>query len=188
VIARILSGLSTARVVGIVGAGCLAAGMLTGGLLGWRLQDARAEKIQAAWDRDRAEKAGEAFRRLRASTEATAEVGTRVAEAQVRVETRTRTLKQKVTVYVPSIAPAGVIRAGDRVPVGALVLLDAAARGDDPDGLSVTAGQSYDLASDVHFAQLVDNYIDNLGRGRQNAEQLDGLQDWVRRQQALDGR
>lgn len=33
-----------------------------------------------------------------------------------------------------------------------------------------------------------DNYIDNLGRGRQNAAQLDSLQDWVRRQQALDAR
>jgi len=187
-IARILSGLSTVRIAGIVGAGCLAAGMLTGGLLGWRLQEARTEKVQAAWDRDKAEKASEAFNRLRASSEATAEVGTRAAEAQVRIETRMRTLKQKVTVYVPRITPAGVIRADDRVPVGALVLLDAAARGDDPDGVSVTTGQSYDLASSVRFTELVGNYVENLGRGRQNAEQLGGLQDWVRRQQALDAR
>jgi hypothetical protein len=154
--------------------------------MGWRLQQAQAEKIQAAWDRDRAEKAVAALDRLKASNAATVDAGTRAAEAQARIETRTRTLKQKVTVYVPKIAPAGVIRADDRVPVGALVLLDAAARGDDPDGVSVTAGQSYDLASPVHFTELVGNYVENLGRGRQNAEQLSGLQDWVRRQQALD--
>jgi hypothetical protein len=175
------------RLAALVGVASLALGGLTGGVVGWRLQDGRAAKIQAAWDREKAGHAKAALGRVQATGMVTVAAAQRATDTQVRIETRYRTLKEKVRTYVPTTAPQGVIRADDRVPVGALVLLDAAARGDDPDGISVTAGHSYDLASPVRFAELVGGYVENLGIGRQNAEQLKGLQGWVREQQAIDG-
>lgn len=177
---------SAYRMAAIVGASSLIVGVIAGSVVGWRLQDSRLEKIQAAWDREKAKDAREALGRLRASSDATAEIGAKSIEAQVRIETRARMLKEKVTVHVPKTTPLGVIRADDRVPVGALLLLDAAARGDDPDGVSVAAGRSHELASPVRFAELVGGYVENLGIANANAEQLRGLQEWVRRQQALD--
>lgn len=178
--------LTAYRATAIVGASALIVGVLAGSAIGWRLQDGRVAKVQAAWDRQKSVDAQSALNRLRASSEASAEIGAKSVEAQVRVEARTRALKEKVVVYVPKTTPPGVIRADDRVPVGALVLLDAAARGDDPDGLSVAAGKSHEFASPVRFAELVGGYVVNLGIANQNAEQLSGLQAWVRRQQALD--
>jgi hypothetical protein len=174
------------RLTALVGVASLMLGGLAGASLGARLQEGRAAKVQADWDREKVGQTRAALGRVQAAGKVTAEAGQKAAEAQVRIETRYRTLKEKVRIYVPTTAPHGVIRADDRVPVGALVLLDAAARGDDPDGISVTAGQSYDLASPVRFAEFVGGYVENLGIGRQNAEQLKGLQGWVREQGAID--
>lgn len=118
--------------------------------------------------------------------EVTAAAGKSAEAAQASLRTRYRTIRERITRYVPTETPPGVIRADDRVPVGALILLDAAARGDDPDAISVTAGQSYDLGSPVHFTELVGNYVDNLGIGAANARQLSDLQAWARAQEALN--
>jgi hypothetical protein len=67
-----------------------------------------------------------------------------------------------------------------------VLLLDAAVRGDEPEPISVAAGETYELGSAIRFDQLVDGYIVNLGVGHQNARQLTDLQEWVRRQQALE--
>lgn len=105
-------------------------------------------------------------------------------KTEARIEYRYRTLREKVRIYVPKVAPPGVIRCDDRLPVGAVSLLDAAARGDDPDAVSVTSGQSYETGSPVRFCQLVDNYVVNLGIGHTTAAQLTGLQGWIREQEA----
>ena len=117
----------------------------------------------------------------------TSRADTQATQTQVRIQTRYRTLIEKVPQYVPVETPDGVIGADDRVPVGALSLLDEAARGDSPDAVSVSSGNSYELASPLRFTELVRGYVTNLGIGHQNAQQLGGLQGWVRDQQALDG-
>lgn len=121
---------------------------------------------------------------VKAQTRITAKTETKAAKAQAKIEIRYRTLREKVKVYVPTETPAGVIRADDRLPLGAVLLLDAAARGDDPDAISVTGGRSYETASAVRFDQLIDNYVVNLGVGHQNTRQLIDFQDWAREQQA----
>jgi len=124
--------------------------------------------------------------RIQSAGEVTTAAGKTAEAAQASLRTVYRTLRERVVRYVPTETPPGVIRADDRVPVGALILLDAAARGDDPDAVSVTTGQSYDLGSPIHFAQLVGNYVDNLGIGAANARQLSDLQAWARAQEALN--
>jgi hypothetical protein len=174
------------KTVAIVAGAALVAGGLAGGALGSRLQEAKSAKIQSAWDKEKAGRATAALGRVQAQSAVTADVGQKAAEAQVRIETRYRTLKEKVRVYVPTVTPPGVIRADDRVPVGALVLLDAAARGGGDDAVSVTTGKSYDLASPLRFTELVGGYVDNLGIGHATAGQLSDLQGWIRGQEALN--
>ena len=169
----------------IVGAACVAVGAAGGATVQGKLKDAKIAQLRATHAEEQAKAATDALVRTQAQGGVTAQVGQEAAEAQVRIEYRYRTLRQKVPVYVPKVTPPGVIRADDAVPVGALVLLDAAARGDDPDSLSVTAGKSYDLGSAVHFTQLVDGYVANLGIGHANSRQLTDLQDWTRRQAAV---
>lgn len=123
---------------------------------------------------------------VRAQAQITAKAETRAVKAQAKIEYRYRTLREKVRVYVPTETPPGVIRAGDRLPLGAVLLLDAAARGDDPDALSVTTGRTYETATAIRFDQLVDNYVLNLGVGHETSERLNGLQGWVRDQEAAN--
>jgi hypothetical protein len=181
---NILASIYGFRVTAIAVVSALAMGALAGIALGSRLQEGKTAKIQAAWIQEKASQAMAAADRAQAAGLVTAAVGQKAAETQVRIETRFRTLRERVPVYVPNIAPPGVIRADDRVPVGALVLLDAAARGEEPDAISVASGKSYDLASSLRFSELVGNYVENLGIGHQNAEQVRRLQEWIRGQEA----
>lgn len=127
-----------------------------------------------------------------AKTEGKAEtkITTRADKAEVKIqkqiEYRTRILRQKVVEYVPLHVPAGYIGAGDLVPHSTVLLLDAAVRGDTPEPLSVTAGQSYEIASAVRFDQLVDGYVVNLGVGRANTAQLMAAQAWAKEQYERD--
>lgn len=121
---------------------------------------------------------------VKTQTKVTAKAEGQAVKAQAKIEYRYRTLREKVRVYVPRETPPGVIRADDQLPLGAVLLLDAAARGDDPDAVSVTGGRTYETASAIRFGQLVDNYVLNLGIGHETTERLNGLQGWVRDQEA----
>lgn len=164
----------------LTGAVCLAAGLAGGGLLGTALKNGQIERIE----RNHAEEQTRAVRAALAQVQDQARVTTRsgqaAAENQARLETRYRILRQKVPVYVTRKADADLA-----VPLGAVVLLDAAARGDDPDGVSFAAGQSYDTASELTLAQLIDSIVANYGLANANAQQLSDLQDWIRQQEAL---
>lgn len=123
---------------------------------------------------------------VKAQTRITTKAEKQAVQTQTKIEIRYRTLREKVPYYVPLHTAPGVIGAGDFVPASTVLLLDAAVRGDEPEPLSVSSGQSYELASPFRFDQLVDNYVVNLKVGHQNTEQLTGLQGWVREQEALN--
>lgn len=88
--------------------------------------------------------------------------------AQVKIVTRTRTLLQKVNVYVPVSTPC--------VPWGVVRLHDAAVLGVDPSTLQLPAGQSNDSCSGVAASSLVAVVVANYGAAQQNAKQLDDLE------------
>jgi len=185
-LSKLYAGLGAAVLVLLLLTGCYAKGRHDGKSTEQKRSAVAIAKLQASWDREKAAQMAAAQAHNAAAAQATADAGDRAQAAQTVIQTRYRTLREKVRVYVPTETPPGVIRADDRVPIGALVLLDAAARGDDLDAVSVTSGQSYELASSLRFTELVGGYVDNLGIGHQNAAQLSGLQGWVRAQQELN--
>lgn len=124
----------------------------------------------------------------KAETRITEKADKAEVKVQKQIEWRTRTLRQKVVEYVPLHSPAGYISAGDLVPHSTVLLLDAAVRGDAPEPISVTSGQSYETASNVRFDQLVDSYVGNLGVGHSIRGQLIEAQDWARKQAERDQR
>jgi hypothetical protein len=140
------------------------------------LAKGRAE-IQAAWDKDKARQMAAAQAHNAAADKISADVGAKAEAAQVRIETRYRTLIQKVPQHVPP-------NADPVVPAALVRLLDEAAAGDDPDAISFAAGRSLEAGAPVKLGSLATVVIGNYGVATANARQLTDLQDWVRRQQA----
>lgn len=103
----------------------------------------------------------------KAVTKADAVVAKSDELAQVKIVTRTRTLLQKVPVYVTTSTPC--------IPWSVLRLHDAAVLGVDPSALPLPAGQSPNACSDVSTSAFVDTIIANYRAAQQNAQQLDDL-------------
>lgn len=87
---------------------------------------------------------------------------------QTRIVTRTRTLLQKVNVYVPVSTPC--------VPWGVVRLHDAAVLGVDPGTLQAPPGAADDACSPFTAAQLMAAVVANYGAADQNAQQLNDLE------------
>lgn len=91
--------------------------------------------------------------------------------AQVQIRTVTKTIIEKVPVYVKADSCD--------LPGGFRLLVDAAADGVIPDPASLT--DAAPVPADVAAESVVSNY----GIARENAERLRGLQEWVSAQRAL---
>jgi hypothetical protein len=131
--------------------------------------NARAARLQARLDALQAQAKTLAPRQ--AEVTRAADVKAKATDQAIQV--RYRTLVEKV--YVPADPAADPV-----VPAEHVRLLDEAAS-----PVSITTGQSYDLATPLRLSELVRGYVTNLGIGSQNAEQLSGLQGWIRDQEAL---
>jgi|GEM_PF-778650 len=123
--------------------------------------------------------------REREQADVTASVESKAVAAQVEIRTITRTIVEKVPVYVTAEADAACV-----VPRGAVVLLNAAAAGDplpksasEPDAAAANAE-----ASGVALSRLVEVTAENYGSYQSVARQLTDLQDWIRQQQAVTNR
>jgi hypothetical protein len=122
-----------------------------------------------------------ALDRKEASAGVTAQVGQQAEANQVRIETRYRTIQQKVPIYVPQAVDDSTV-----VPVGLVRLLDAAAAGQDPDGVSFAAGRSHEAASGVKLSTLSSVVAGNYGVCNATRQQLIDFQSWARAQEALN--
>lgn len=100
---------------------------------------------------------------------------------QARIQTITRTLIQKVPVYVDRQDVADC-----RVNVGFVRLFNAAATGVDPGSVPGAASQSNDAASGVGLDTVASVTISDFGAANANAQQLADLQAWVRAQEAAN--
>lgn len=164
----------------VTAAVCLAVGGVAGGQVVRLIKNGEISRLE----RDQAELQVRAIREAVARTQEQARITTqasqRAAENQAKVEIRYHTLRQKVPVYVTREADARAV-----VPLGAIRLLDAAAAGADPDGVSFAAGKSHDVAAGVELSTLVGVVVANYGVANANAQQLSDLQEWIRQQQNL---
>jgi hypothetical protein len=99
------------------------------------------------------------------------------ATAQARISTVYQTLSQEVATYVPPKADAAC-----PIDVGAVRLLDAAARG--LPAVSLAPAGADDAPSGVALSHLVSTDVANDEAAAANAEQLSALQAWIRAEQA----
>jgi hypothetical protein len=65
-----------------------------------------------------------------------------------------------------------------------ICVLDAAATGRDPAELPLGAGQFDESCAPVAASDLARRIAENYGAARQNAEQLNALEAWVRAEEA----
>lgn len=110
----------------------------------------------------------------------TNQVAIAAAEHQVAIQTRTIETVREVPRYVTREADARCT-----VPVGAVRLHDAAAKGVPPDAVSFAAGKPNDAASGVDLSRLMSVAAANYGSCLQVRQNYIDLQSWVRGQQAV---
>lgn len=135
---------------------------------GWNVRDGRAAKVELRT----VTRTIEVERKRDAVS---AEVGAKAAKAVERERVVTRTLIQKVPVYV---APETDRRFP--LPVGFVRVHDAAVSGAEP--LPDPAGRADGSASDVAASEAAGVVAANYGDCRADQAKLSALQDWNRRQ------
>lgn len=139
---------------------------------GFRVYDAGQEDIQKKWDASVARGIIEVQKMKEKQVVVTTRVETKYIDRIKTIREKGDVIVQKVPVYIPADTPD--------FPGGFRVLLDGAATGIVPD-----AGSELDAAP-VPAQTLAASVADNYGTCLANAEQLIGLQEWVREQQALN--
>jgi hypothetical protein len=130
-----------------------------------------AEQVQARWDAAMREQAlQDAAVRVR-QAEATVKVVTRYVDRVRVVREKGETIIREVPVYVPVQADAAC-----SVNRGFVRVHDSAAHNTVPE----PAGDADAGASGVALSEVAGTVADNYRRCHENAEQLRGLQGWVR--------
>lgn len=108
-----------------------------------------------------------------------AELGMKAAERQVAIQTVTNEHIREVPAHVTPQADARCT-----VPVGAVRLHDAAARGVPVEAIPAAAGQSDDAASGVALSGLLSAVVANYGTCQQVRQTLTDLQAYERQRLA----
>jgi hypothetical protein len=145
-----------------------AATAIGGFAAGWRVHDWRdgAAEVRAEHT------AVKTVQRQAAASQAIAVADQR---AQDHVRTVTKTLIQKVPVYVTATTDARF-----PLPWGFVRLHDAAASGDDLSAAAASPGRPDDVASDVAASEAAGVIVENYGACRADQTRLAALQAWTR--------
>ena len=144
------------------------------------IQTWRIDRLKAAPVKAELKVAQKVIQRTAKADAITQRVGEKSEAAQVQIRTVTRTIVEKVPVYVPAPTDARY-----PLPNGLVRLHDASALGLDPAALPNPAGGLDDAASTVAASDLATVLAGNYGQCREDQQRLTDLQDWVRQQQAL---
>ena len=154
--------------------GLLIAAMLAGAAGGWTVRD-RDYQAHLKADAQAAAMAQQQARTVEGKNEDTArEIGVEVEKTKVEIRTVTRTIIERVPEYVTLEADAKCV-----VPVGAVVLLNAAASGNPPP--AGTPGEPIDAPSGVDLSEVVRVTTENYGTYHEVVAQLIGWQEWYAR-------
>lgn len=139
-----------------------------------RIDQVALLKLEAKW-KDAEIAAVEAARKIqKAQDEVSLKAAVAEAKAQQQIVTKTETVVREVPKYVPVASKCAVT-------VGFLRVLDAAILGRSPADLPLPAGKSNDSCADLDAPTVAARLVANLGTCQANAQQLNGLQDWVRK-------
>lgn len=122
-----------------------------------------------------------ALARQKREDRATLAAALKDAAAQTRIVTLTKTIKERIPVYVTAKSDAACI-----INHGFVRVFDAAAGGVDPAELPGTAGEPDDAPAAVTLSGVAALSADNDAAARANAKQLEDLQDWIRAQEAIE--
>jgi hypothetical protein len=144
------------------------------GVQTWRIDRLKAEPVKAE---NHALKA--AAKKEHKADGVTARIGETSAATVSHIEYRTRTLIQKVPVYV---TPATDARFGN-LPWGFVRLHVSAVSGVDP--VSIAPGEPDDAPSTVAVSNVLAVDVSNAGSCRADQARMSELQDWIRQQQAV---
>lgn len=139
-----------------------------------RHHGAEAEKAAEAKRLAKAQKA--VVRREKKAEATTKKVADKITAQQVRIEYRTKTIIEKVPVYVTAEADAAC-----SVPVGFVVLHDAAASGSEAK-LPAAPGGSVEAPSGVALSTVSETVAVNYGIAYQWRAEALGWREWYERQ------
>lgn len=95
---------------------------------------------------------------------------------QEKIVLQTVTITKEIPIYVQDNSTC--------ITVGLVRVFDAATTGADPAALDLAAGESNDTCAGLGWHALAESVAGNYGRARQDAAQLTGLQEYVRKVQA----
>lgn len=163
---------SKAGIVGMIAVGLL----LLFGVQEARLHHAKAD-LTALRKADAAAQAL-AVERQKASDAISASAKTETASQRAQIVTQTKTLIQKVRVYVPAAADAQCV-----IPAGFVQLHDLAAS-----GLSSPASGSVEAASGVQLSTVLETVIGNYGVAYDWRAEALGWRSWYKAQAAAWGK
>ena len=182
---RILDTLAGLKTHAIIAAVCLALGFAGG----WTVRDwkASAERAAAAISTAKAREAAvrDALERERDQVAVSHAAEVAAISAQVEIRTVTKTLIERIPVYVPAEAdvrfalPVGLVRLHDAA-AGGVSLSDPAA---DPDGAA-----GFLEPSDTAPSRLGAVIVENYGVCHADAARFAALQRWIRDQAAVMNR
>lgn len=173
----IIAALTGWKGYALVAAVCLSAG----GWSGWELRDLYADRADGKVARAEVRTVERVVYRERAQADVTQQIGEQAAARQAEVRYVTRTITEKVPVYVTPEADRTCV-----LPLGFVRVHDAAAETPGPgDPLSEPAGSANDAPSGVACSTAAETIVGNYGDYYAVAAQLTSLQEWVATQQAL---
>lgn len=141
------------------------------------VQTYRIDRLKAAPVKERVKTVEKIVYRQAKAAEITEDVGRKSAEREAGVRTITRTLIEKVPVYVTAEADRNAV-----VPVGFVRLHDAAAAGTP--AVPFGAGESADTPSGLALSAVASTVTDNYGQCLAWRSQVIGWQDWYAQQKA----
>lgn len=161
---------------GYVAAGALSA-IVAGAGVGWtvhRLDQATIAQIQLADSQAALAATQKAAALQKAQDDISLKAAVADAQSQAKIVTQTVTVTKEI--------PAHVSDASHCITYGLVRVLNAAATGADPDAVPASPGQSDDACAPVSWRDFAGDIVADYEAGRQNAQQLDDLEDWVRAQ------
>lgn len=138
----------------------------------WWAYAAGKESVQKDWDASVARGLIEVARLKEKQVVVTTKVETKYIDRIKTVREKGSVVIQKIPVYIPAGTPD--------LPLGFFLLNNAAATGQLPDAADISDGAT--IPAQAFAEGVVENYTICLA----NSEQLIGLQEWVREQQALN--
>jgi hypothetical protein len=161
----------------VVAAACLLLG--AGG--GYKIRDVMAQADSAKAAKAEVRTVEHVVYRERAAADVTQRIGEQAATRQAEIRYVTRTLVEKVPVYVTAEADRTCV-----LPVGFVRLHDeAAATPGEGDAIPEPAGGAYDQPAGVACSAAAETIVANYGDYHAVAAQLTALQTWIREQQTL---